>query len=127
MPVSDFYGGVTRQSHVLQEPGVRFALANGLLVLGLFAARAFGLGTVPTEALEVVTAGVSAVGLSTLATSWLGAIGWAFYTGFVENDYGQLTLAGPDLARLLLFVLVTLTIASMTRYSYHLAKETARG
>jgi len=118
---------VTNRPHILEEPGVRFALASGLLVLAMFVARAFGLGSAPTEAVEVVTAGLSAVGLSTLATSWLGAIGWAFYTGFVENDYGQLTLARGDLARLLLFVLVTLTIASMTRRTYHLTKENAHG
>ncbi len=118
---------MTNRPHVLEEPGVRFALANGLLVLALFVAGAFGLDAAPTGVVEVVTAGLSAVGLSTFATSWLGVIGWAFYTGFVENDYGQLTLAGPDLARLLLFVLVTLAIASTTRRSYDLAKETARG
>jgi hypothetical protein len=113
--------------HLLQEPGVRFALATGLLVLAVLAAAAFRRGPVETEYAEVLTAGLSAIGLSTLMTSWIGAIGWAFYTGFVENDYGQLTLAGPDLARLLIFVLVTLAIASMTRRTYNFAKETAHG
>jgi hypothetical protein len=96
-----------------------------VIVLAVFVAAAFRLGPLQTEYAEVLTAGLSAIGLSTLMTSWIGAIGWAFYTGFVENDQGQLTLTQGDLTRLLLFVLATLAIGAITRRSYNFAKENA--
>lgn len=33
----------------------------------------------------------------------LGGIAWAFFTGFAENSYGELTFSGHDLLRLVLF------------------------
>jgi len=108
------------------EPGVRFGIANGLLVAALFVAAAAGLGIDQTEFLAVLVAGLASVGLSLAMTAWIAVVAWALVTGFVENSYGQLTLEQADLGRLLVYAVATVALALFTRRIYQVIKENAR-
>jgi hypothetical protein len=91
----------TRNDNRLQdEPGIRFGLGNGALIVtvmacvvlrlnGMYALMALGAVVVLATAAAPVAVGVL-----------LGSSSWAFYTGFVENAYGQLSFHPADLARL---------------------------
>jgi hypothetical protein len=96
---------------MLEEPGVRFGLANGVLVVALLGTGAARLGPHETAWVAVLVAGATSVGLSMTVTTWMGVISWAYVTGFVQNRYGELTLTPPDLLRLLCFSLATLGVA----------------
>ena len=102
-------------SRMTAEPGVRFGIANGLLIAALLTASVARLDAPAMEVVAVAAAGVVAVGLSTTMTAGLGVIAWAWFTGFVENDFGRLTLAHDDLRRLAVFVLVTPVVAAVAR------------
>lgn len=93
------------------DPGVRFGIANGLLVTTFIAASVARLDHTMTAMTVVLAAALLGAGLSlTMATS-LGVIAWAWYTGFVENRLGQLTFAGEDCQRLVLFTLPAVAVA----------------
>jgi hypothetical protein len=110
---------------VTDEPGVRFGIANTLLVVALLAAAAARLDKAETELIAVIAGGLASVGLSLLMTAWVGVIAWALFTGFVENSYGQLTFEGGDLKRLAGFAVATMALAFFTRHTYQVIKENA--
>lgn len=94
------------------EPGVRFGIANGLLVGALLTAGASRLSATDTEVVVVFVGGLAACGLSPMMTTWIGVIGWAMFTGFVENSYGQLTFRTGDVERLAVFTIAILGLAT---------------
>jgi hypothetical protein len=96
---------------LIDEPGVWFGVATGLVVATYVVAGAVHLSATATALSAVVVGGGAATRLRLSAAPALGAIAWAFFTGFVENRYGQLTLATGDLARLVGFALAVLLIA----------------
>ena len=102
------------RSHLTDEPGVRFGIANGLLVAALIVAAAARLNPTGTELVAVIAAGVASVGLSILMTTSVGVIAWALFTGFIENSYGQLTFEASDLIRMAVFAAATVTLAVVT-------------
>ena len=100
---------------MVDEPGVRFGLANGALVLVLLVAAALPLDLQETAFAALVTAALAAATMRWHFGVVLGLEAWAFFTGFFENRYGVLTLAPHDLVRLTGFVLVTVTLAYLVR------------
>lgn len=98
-------------AQMTDQPGVRFGIANGALVLAFCLAGLAGLTALATGALAVLVAGLAGLGLSLSMTASLGVIAWAMFTGFVENAYGQLSFADHDLVRLVLFPLAALLVA----------------
>ena len=109
------------------EPGVRFGIANGLLVVALIAAWAARLGADETAWVAVLAAGLLGIGLSRPMTAWLGLIAWALFTGFVENRFGELTFAGADVQRLVAFTVAALALSVAARHFHHVIKENAHG
>ena len=107
------------------EPGVRFGIANGVLVAAIFAAAVARLEVDETEFLAVLVAGLASCGLTLLMTTWIGVVAWALFTGFVENEYGRLTFDQADLVRLALFAVCTVSLAVLARRIYLVVKETA--
>lgn len=103
-------------SSLLAEPGVRFGLANALIVVALFTAAMVRLDFTGTEALVTFVAGVAGAGLPIAVTASLGFITWAMVTGFAENHFGVLTFAGADVGRLFVFVLATVALSTLTRH-----------
>jgi hypothetical protein len=97
------------------EPGVRFGIANGLLVVALIAAAVSRFSSTETEVAVVFVGGLAACGLSPMMTTWIGVIAWALFTGFVENSYGQLTFGAGDLQRLAVLTIATVAIATIVR------------
>jgi hypothetical protein len=89
---------------LVDEPGVRFGIANALVVLALLASTATHLGLEPTTVLVVLVAGLAATGIPIRFVLGLGIATWAMVTGFVENSLGQLTFGRDDLLRLALLV-----------------------
>jgi hypothetical protein len=85
---------------VRTDPGLRFAWAHAVLIMVLLLAGAVHLGTPVTEGLAVLAMVVVAAGLPVLLRPVLGVMAWAFVTGFVVNELGQLTFTGADLLRL---------------------------
>jgi hypothetical protein len=114
-----------RRTTPLAEPGVRFGLANALLVAALLAATAARLDVSETEFVAVVVAGLASIGLSFVLTAWIGVVAWALFTGFVENDFGTLTFAEPDLVRLGVFAACTVGLAVLCHRTWAVAKEDA--
>ena len=109
------------------EPGVRFGIANGLLVTTFFAAPLVRLDSTETACAAVVAAGLLGVGLSLSMTAWLGVIAWAWFTGFVENRFGELTFASDDRQHLVVFALATIAIAVFARRIHHMIQESTHG
>jgi len=103
--------------HAVDEPGVWFGIATGLLVTTFVLAAAFQVGRTDTAIAAILVGGVAAARLTGALAPVIGIIGWAFYTGFAENGYGQLTLAGPDLARLAGFAAATAVLAYGVRHA----------
>jgi hypothetical protein len=95
----------------VDEPGVRFGIANVLIVAVLLAAATFRLSGRETEVLTVTVAGLACSGLSLLVTASVAVVAWAMVTGFVVNGYGVLTVGHGDLFRLAAFALVTGAVA----------------
>jgi hypothetical protein len=97
------------------ESGVRFGLANGVLVVAFFVCAATGISGGRTELIAIGVAGLATVGLPRVMSLCVGVVAWALFTGFVENRYGQLTFADGDIGRLVLFALATLALATLAR------------
>ena len=100
---------------MVAEPGVRFGIANGLIVAALCVAAVVNLTGTQTEFLTVLVAGLACCGLSLLLTAGVGVAAWALFTGFVVNRYGALTLSQHDLLRLTTFALATGLVALSAR------------
>ena len=109
------------------EPGVRFGIANALLVVVLIAAWAARLGTDETAWAAVLAAGLLGTGFSRPMAAWLGLIAWALFTGFVENRFGELTFAGDDVQRLVVFTAAALALSVAARRIHRAIKENAHG
>ena len=112
---------------MVAEPGVRFGIANAVIISALFIAAAAHLTGVETEFLTVIVAGLASCGLSLLYTASVGVVAWAMFTGFVSNRYGLLTLGHEDLLRLALFTLATIASAVFAQRIYTVARENAHG
>jgi len=100
---------------MVEEPGVRFGLANGTLVLVLLVTAALPLDNLETAAVALLTAIVASVSLPWLLAAGLSVEAWAFFTGFFENRYGTLTFAPHDLVTLVGFVAVTVVLTRVPR------------
>ena len=109
------------------QPGVRYGIANAVLIAALFSAAAAQLSGEETEILIVIVAGLSGCALTFVLRASMGIVAWAMFTGFVVNRYGTLTFHHDDLLRLLLFALATLTLAAVARGTYLVLTENADG
>jgi hypothetical protein len=85
---------------LVDEPGVQLGLAHVGLVCITLAADAVRAPQLLALALLAVTASVGSRHVPTNGALCLGLSAWAFWNGFVENRWGQLTLAPHDLALL---------------------------
>ena len=112
---------------MVAEPGVRFGIANGLIVAALCVAAVVHLTGTQTEFLTVLVAGLACCGLSRLATAGVASAAWAMFTGFVVNRYGVLTLGHQDLLRLAAFALVTGAVAFAGHRIHAAARVNAHG
>jgi hypothetical protein len=110
---------------VSRQPGVRFGLANAALACSLCLAAAVGLGAGATAGVAVLVSALCGVALSRHATAGLAVTAWAWWTGFSENSYGQLTLAPADLVRLAVFVVVAVVAATLLRVARRRVRSTA--
>jgi hypothetical protein len=113
----------TARQHLVDEPGIRFGLANALLVMTLLGAAAARLALAATTSLAVLVAGLASVGLPVLMTAWIGLVAWALVTGFVVNQYGELTFQDGDLVRLGVFAVGTLALAVIVHHAYRTGRE----
>ena len=99
---------------MLLDPGLRLGAAYAALVATLLAAAALRLAPTATEVLVGVVVAAGSVALTWAVSFGVGALGWAFYTGFVENRYGVLTFAAADLLRLAVLVTLAVLVAGGT-------------
>jgi len=93
------------------DPGVRFGIAVAFVVVGVLIDGTTHVGRVDTALSVIAIAGLTGAAMSGRRAGVLGLVAWAFYTGFVENSFGTLTLRPGDLARMGGFVAITLVIA----------------
>jgi hypothetical protein len=114
-------------ARLADEPGIRFGIANGVLVAMLFVAGVTRLQVSETEFLTVILAGLVSIGLTLAMTAWISIVAWALFTGFVENQYGELTFDHGDLVRLAVFAVSIVALAVFTRRTYQVIKENAHG
>jgi len=105
----------TRPAALVDDPGIWFGITTGLLVLTFFVAGLAGLSASETAAAAIVVGGLAAARLPGVVALALGVIAWAFYTGFTENAFGQLTFAAGDLERLGLFAVATALLGAVLR------------
>ncbi|MET3961830.1 hypothetical protein ABIE44_001764 [Marmoricola sp. OAE513] len=90
----------TTRIPVRTDPGLRFAWAHAVLAVVLLLAEGIRLGVVPTEVSAASAMVLVGAGLPLPLRPVLGLVTWAFVTGFVVNELGELTLAASDLYRL---------------------------
>ena len=100
---------------MVDEQGIRFGLANGVMVLVLLVAAALPLDLHETAFVVLITAALGAATVRWHVGAVLGLEAWAFFTGFFENRYGVLTLARHDVLSLVGFVLMTVALAHVLR------------
>jgi hypothetical protein len=97
---------------LVDEPGIRFALAEAALALVVLSA---GLLTLPPrDALVVVAVAALLAGgyvVRPFTAVGLGLSAWACWTGFLDHHLGQLTVAGADLDRM--FLLIGMALAGV--------------
>jgi len=105
----------TPTSSLVDDPGVWFGITTGLLVLTFFVAGLAGLSASETAVAAILVGGLAATRLPGRVALALGVIAWAFYTGFTENTFGQLTFAPGDLERLSLFAAATVLVGAVLR------------
>jgi len=127
--VQVFHGVVTTSLNgspgprMSNEAGVRIGLASGALVVALVVAAALPLNLGETAFVALVVAGAASATLPVVFGLLMGLEAWAFFTGFFENRYGVLTLASPDLLRLIGFVALTVVLARLVRLPFEVARE----
>lgn len=105
----------TRPATLVDDPGIWFGITTGLVVLAFVMAGLARVTPSETAVAAIATGGLAAARLPGLATVALGVITWAFYTGFTENTFGQLTFATADLERLGLFAVATVLVSRGVR------------
>lgn len=108
-----------RTDSLVDDPGIWFGIATGLVILTLLCAGLAGLGAVATGAAVVTVGGLAAARLPGLIALALGIVVWAFFTGFIENQFGELTFATGDLARLGIFAVAIAAIAQLVHLLRH--------
>lgn len=84
----------------LVEPGLRLAIAYAGLTVALLAAAVLGLSPFQTLVVVGFVVLAASAAVPTVVSVGVGALGWAFYTGFVEHRYGELTFSTGDVLRL---------------------------
>ena len=92
------------QHVVTDQPGVRFGLGVGALFTLTDVVAASGFRDQYAVALLLLATTALAAALDVPHALLLGLAGWGFATGFVVNALAVLTVAGPDLLRLGVFV-----------------------
>lgn len=105
----------TPQESLVDDAGVWFGISVGLVIATFLVAGLSHLGTDETAAAVLAVAGFCAVRLSASIAASLGVVAWAFYTGFVEHQFGQLTFTAGDLVRLAGFAAATALVAGALR------------
>ena len=109
---------------MVAEPGVRFGIANGLLVGALLlVGGVLHLTGEETEFLIALFAGFARFWPASAAHRGVGVVAWAMCTGFVVNRYGVLTLGHHDLVRLAAFALATGAIAISGHCTHTASRE----
>ena len=83
---------------------VRFGVAHGAVLVTMSVISILGMAEVAALVAVGVVTVAWAIRLPLRFAMALGVVAWAYYTGFVVNEYGQLTFAPADLARLVLLV-----------------------
>jgi hypothetical protein len=89
---------------MVDEVGFRFGLGGGLVFVATGALVAGGAPPDLGVAALLVVSTVAALALDLRYAVALGAVGWAFATGFAVNSLGTLTVSGADLLRLAAFL-----------------------
>lgn len=111
---------------MVDEPGVRFGLASGAIVLSLLVASALPLDLAETAGIALAVAVLASATLPWVFALALGAEAWAFFTGFFEHQYGVLTIGRNDLLTLAGFISVTVVLARLLRSSHRGRSEAGR-
>jgi hypothetical protein len=106
---------------MVDEPGVRFGLASGALVLAFLVAAALRLDLGETAFIALLTTAAAGATLPHVFSVVLALEAWACFTGFFENRYGVLTLASHDLLNLSGFVAGTVVLAHLLRVPFTVA------
>jgi len=96
-----------------QVPEVRFGAGHGSVLVAVAVVTTLGITPHPALLVLLLVTMVSASRLPLGFATALGAVAWAYYTGFVVNQYGQLTFTAGDLGRLVLL----LTVAAAAHWS----------
>jgi hypothetical protein len=92
---------VTPARSLREVTEIRMGLGAGGLFLTTAILVALNLRSGPAMIALFLQTGMSCLALERRSAAFLlGVTGWALCTGFVVNQLGDLTLAGPDLARL---------------------------
>lgn len=63
----------------------------------------------------ILVAALSTIGLALVWRLCTALVTWALLTGFVYNQYGDLTFAPSDLRRLAVLLAVTISVAALAR------------
>lgn len=89
-----------------QVPEVRFGLGHFSILVAVAVIMTLGVQPHPALLAMLVVTVVWASRLPLGLATALGGVAWAYYTGFVVNELGQLTFGTGDLVRLILLLLV---------------------
>lgn len=102
-----------------RDAGARWALATVVLVVATSALSIAGVSPDMSTVVLALVAGGVCVGLPIMGRLATGVVAWAFLTGFVYNQYGELTFAIADLGRLAVLAAAAVTLTAVGRRSHH--------
>lgn len=94
---------------------IRFAAAGACQAAATFVVCAVGLPTADAFGILLVLTAVLGLVVRPLPAAGLGLVGWALFTGFVTNSYGELTFSHADLSRLAVAVLAPVVLSYAAR------------
>lgn len=113
--MTDVHIETEARPRMIDQPGVRFGLANGALVITTLLVAALRLTLVEAVVVMILVAGVCAAVLPAIMRWFLCIISWAWVTGFVVNSFGQLSFDRDDRIRLAVITTATLLVSSLGR------------
>lgn len=110
-----FHPAPTRPAHPLDQWQIRFSVGIACLVIATLAVGLARASRVDSFGVILGVTLLLSLTLRPLAATFLSIIGWALFTGFVTNSYGQLTFRPEDLRALAVLATVAPALACLAR------------
>lgn len=105
-----------RSPRCSDNPGICLAAGTAATIVALLVAAALAVDAGRVLLIVVLVVAASSVRVSLGVAAGIGALAWGLYTGFVVQQYGELSADPADLGRAVLLVGVGALTAAVTGF-----------